>query len=88
VEVDEPTFRRLLAEAAPDRHPVVNTRHLIRYRGRTLELDAFEGRLEGLVVLEVELEDEDAVPEIPPELGPWTDVSEDPDYLNWNLALR
>jgi len=86
--IDEPTYRRLLGEAEADRRPIVKTRHLIPYRGRTLELDVFEGRLAGLVLLEVELDDELAVPDIPPELGPTTDVSEDPDYLNWNLAAR
>jgi adenylate cyclase len=88
VGIDDPTYRRLLAEADPARHPIVKTRHRFPYRGRTLELDVFEGRLAGLVLLEAELDDEEAVPEIPPELGPCTDVSEDPAYLNWNLALR
>ncbi len=87
-EIDAATFERLLAEADPDRRPVRKTRHVFAYDGERLELDVFEGPLDGLVLLEIELDDEERLPEVPPELGPWRDVSEDPAYLNWNLARR
>jgi CYTH domain-containing protein len=87
-EIDRATFERLLREADPARRPVAKVRHVFDYRGRRLELDVFEGRLDGLVLLEIELDDEDAIPELPTELGPLRDVSEDPAYLNWNLAAR
>lgn len=87
-EIDEPTFRRLRAEADPARRPIAKTRHVFDYDGERLELDVFEGRLAGLVVLEIELDDEDRHPSVPPELGPYREVSDDPAYLNWNLAAR
>jgi adenylate cyclase len=87
-EIDAATFERLLAEADPSRRPIRKTRHAFPYAGEVLEVDVFEGRLAGLVLLEIELEDEDATPEIPEALGPWRDVSEDVAYLNWSLAAR
>jgi CYTH domain-containing protein len=87
IEVDAADYARLLAEADPTRRPIRKVRHIFPYRGRTLELDVFEDPV-GLVVLEVELEHETDMPDVPPELGPYEDVSEDPRYLNWNLALR
>lgn len=87
-EIDAATFRRLLAEADPARRPIHKTRHVFYHRGSRLELDVFEGRLAGLVILEVELDHEEERPAIPDELGPYREVSEDPAYLNWNLAAR
>jgi CYTH domain-containing protein len=87
IEVDEVEYVRLLEEADPARHPIRKVRHIFPYHGRTLELDVFEEPA-GLVMLEIELEHEDDLPDVPPELGPYEDVSEDPRYLNWNLALR
>jgi len=87
IEVDTAEYDRLLTEADPARRPIRKVRHIFEYRDRTLELDVFEEPA-GLVVLEVELEREDDAPEVPPELGPYEDVSEDPRYLNVNLALR
>ena len=86
--IDSAEYRRLLKEADPARRPIRKTRHVFDFAGHTLELDVFEGALAGLALLEIELEDEDETAEIPPELGPVEDVSEDPRYLNWNLALR
>ncbi len=87
-EIDRLTYERLLGEADPERLPIRKTRHTFEFRGERLELDVFEGRLDGLVLLEVELDDEHRIPALPDELGPYRDVSEDPAYLNWNLAAR
>ena len=87
-EIDAATFELLLAQADPGRQPIRKTRHVFGYDGERLELDVFEGPLAGLVLLEIELDDEHVVPSVPPELGPYRDVSEDAQYLNWNLARR
>jgi CYTH domain-containing protein len=87
-EIDAAMFERLLAEADPTRRPIRKTRHVFDHHGQRLELDLFEGPLAGLVILEIELDDEDVVPTVPSELGPYRDVSEDPEFLNWNLARR
>ena len=86
-EIDLRTWQTLLAEADPARRPIRKTRHIFPYAGHELELDVFE-LPEGLVILEVELSDPDEAVELPAELEVVRDVSEDPDYLNWSLALR
>ncbi|MDX9972881.1 MAG: CYTH domain-containing protein [FCB group bacterium] len=64
--------------------PIEKTRYRIPFEGRTWEVDVFEGANAGLVVAEIELEDENA----PLSLPPWTglEVSGDPRYLNTYLA--
>lgn len=62
------------------------TRHRIEHHGHVWEVDVFHGANEGLVIAEVELEHEDANPELPPWLG--EEVSDDARYFNMNLAQR
>ena len=61
-------------------------RYKIEYQLKTWEIDVFEGKLEGLVIAEIELEKEDEKFEIPE----WVDqeVTFDPTYLNANLINR
>jgi len=56
----------------------------LNYKGYLWEIDAFKGRHEGLVLGEVELEDESEKPEVYPGLT--EDVSEDRRYFNSVLA--
>jgi len=67
-----------------ERPLVEKTRYLVPYGGLTWEIDVFEGDNRGLVVAEVELEDErQAVP-----LPPWIlrEVTQEARYFNSNLA--
>jgi adenylate cyclase len=67
------------------RHPLVEKqRHEVRFAGLDWVVDEFEGALAGLVLAEIELDD----PEQPVPLPPWVglEVTEDPRYLNANLA--
>ena len=61
-------------------------RYKIEYQLKIWEIDVFEGKLEGLVIAEIELEKEDEKFEIPE----WVDqeVTFDPTYLNANLINR
>ncbi len=63
---------------------VEKTRYLVDYRGLTWEVDVFGGANEGLVIAEVELDQDDQMVEAPPWVG--AEVSGDPRYLNSNLA--
>jgi len=68
--------------------PVVlsKERYLAEVGGKTWEIDVFHGRLEGLIVAEIELESEDE----PFELPEWAaqEVSHDAAYYNSNLIKR
>ena len=61
-------------------------RYEVLIEGKLWEVDFFEGKLEGLVLAEIELKSEDES-FIMPE---WTDkeVTSDPQYLNANLIHR
>lgn len=59
------------------------TRWLVPWEGFTWEVDEFHGRLEGLVIAEVEMPSEDCDPPLPPFVG--AEVTGDPAYYNSNL---
>jgi len=63
---------------------ITKTRHLVDYKNHTWEVDEFHGDNVGLIVAEIELDDENEKFEIPPWLG--EEVTADYRYLNSNLA--
>lgn len=66
------------------RRPLIEkTRYRIEFMGMTWEIDEFEGENEGLIIAEVELDDENQHIEIPEWAG--REVSLDPKYWNVNL---
>lgn len=62
------------------------TRHRISYKGHDWEIDVFHADNDGLIVAEVELEDESIFPELPLWVG--DEVSADSRYFNSALAVR
>jgi adenylate cyclase len=63
---------------------IEKTRHLVEYKGFTWEVDEFHGENDGLIVAELELENEDQPFEKPSWIG--EEVSQDSRYLNAYLA--
>ena len=59
-------------------------KELVEYEGMCWEIDEFHGDNAGLVVAEIELENEEQSFAKPPWLG--EEVSQDPRYLNINLS--
>lgn len=67
--------------------PIIEkARHLVVHNGTRWEIDEFFGENAGLVVAEVELDDENQAFERPNWLG--KEVTEDPKYFNSNLATH
>jgi CYTH domain-containing protein len=62
------------------------TRHQVSFGGHMWEVDVFHGANEGLVMAEIELENESIVPELPPWAG--EEVSSDARYFNASLATN
>jgi len=60
------------------------TRYEVNFEGHLWEIDVFHGENTGLVVAEVELENEDISPEMPPWIG--SEVSGDVRYFNSKLS--
>lgn len=60
------------------------TRFIVPYKGYTWEIDEFHGRLDGLIIAEVELKSADDIPPLPPFIG--KEVTSDHRYFNSVLA--
>jgi CYTH domain-containing protein len=82
-------YGQLISEADPERRVIRKVRHVIPHGPWTLELDVFS-EPPGLVLLEVELRDPADVPDLPSAIAGLVvrEVSEEPEYANYNLALR
>ncbi len=63
---------------------ISKTRYCLPYKGMTWEVDVFEGENSGLIVAEVELENDQQRPELPPWVA--EEVTADRRYLNVSLA--
>jgi adenylate cyclase len=74
--------RELLAMAAP--HVIEKRRHLVPFGGLVWEVDEFSGRHQGLVLAEVELDDENQAVNLPFWVG--AEVTFDDRYNNASLA--
>ena len=80
IPVDEAQSMIKLSE-----HSVITkTRYLVDFKRHTWEVDEFHGDNEGLVVAEIELDDENAIFEKPDWLD--NEVTSDYRYLNSNLS--
>lgn len=62
------------------------TRHEVEHAGYTWEVDVYEGAYKGLIVAEVEVEDEGALPDIPDWIG--REVTGDRRYSNVVMATE
>jgi len=62
------------------------TRHKVEYEGYTWEVDVYDGTYKGLIVAEVELEDEKARPSVPAWIG--KEITGDRRYSNLVMATE
>jgi adenylate cyclase len=58
-------------------------RYVIEHQGAVWEIDVFQGKYDGLVLAEIELNDENQEIQLPAWIG--KEVTNDPTYLNVNL---
>jgi len=73
-----------LLDSLCERPLIEKTRYRLDHLGVMWEVDVFEGENKGLVLAEVELEDEHQLIAMPEWVS--TEVSQDPKYFNSNLA--
>lgn len=92
VELERPISARdyvgLLQQADPARRTVRKRRTCFLHEGQSFELDRFDDPRPGLMLLEVELDDPQAVVKLPPFLDIEREVTGDPAYSNYRLAER
>lgn len=65
---------------------VCKTRYTFEYKDQVFELDVFEEQLEGLVLLEIELDSMDDKVNLPPFLNILKEVTDDERYRNSRMA--
>ncbi|MDS7595378.1 CYTH domain-containing protein [Agrobacterium tumefaciens] len=65
---------------------IEKTRHIVNHAGFTWEVDVFNGNYDGLIVAEVELDDEHATPDLPEWIG--REVTGDRRFSNQSLATE
>jgi len=71
-----------------EKQRIEKTRYYLDYDEHTIELDIFEGKLDGLIMAEVEFEDENVVNKFHPPDWFGEEVTEDNRYKNNNLAKK
>jgi adenylate cyclase len=86
VELDREAFERLWP--LTDGRRLHKRRHVIPYGDLKIEVDVYEGELEGLVVAEVEFDSEDQARAFEPPDWIGEDVTGDGRYLNETLATQ
>jgi adenylate cyclase len=77
--------RHMLDELCDDQ-VIHKHRYLRKHAGLTWEIDVFEGQNSGLILAEVELEQEHQALDLPPWIA--EEVTGDPRYYNVNLTSR
>lgn len=83
--LNEASYNHLIAKT--DGKIIRKRRYLIPYEKYTVELDIFEGELEGLVIAEVEFESVEEANSFTPPSWFGEDVTADKNYTNAHLAL-
>lgn len=74
----------LMIERCHLENAIYKTRHYVEYEGHIWEVDEFAGRLQGLVVAEIELDSPDEYFELPPFVD--KEVTDNPKYFNSVLS--
>lgn len=80
----EPFYNMMATQCGP---ALTKVRHEVRYNGHLWEIDVFDHpALDGLVLAEIELTEEDDLFDLPPWVG--IEVTEDKKFRNGKLAKR
>ena len=86
-EITGEAYAAYSAERDVSRNPILKTRYRVPYRGHVLEFDLYPF-WKDRAIMEIELEREDEVPEIPDWVKIIRDVSAEKAYKNRHLARR
>jgi len=78
----------MIKERDPERETMRKLPHCFIHGRRGHELDECLDQLAGLWILEIEVENIAAPVSLPPWVADAADVTDDPDFSSYNLALR
>lgn len=91
--ISEREYQRLMRDERDHSRSIIRKRRIcFSWQNQRFELDVFlapeYARKEGLVLLEIELTEVNSVVTIPPWLGKVTEVTDNPDFKNSNIAKK
>ncbi len=84
-EISEERFAELSEKIKTGTAPIIKTRHTFLYNENTFEIDVYQNR-KGSAVMETELENREAAPEMPPFIEIIKEVTGDYRYSNAAMA--
>jgi CYTH domain-containing protein len=87
-EISKAEYEKHLKRANPSKFPIEKTRFVFKHNDQVFELDLFKGRLKGLAILEIELENIEDKVILPAFLLIIKEVTNDKSYNNFNLASK
>lgn len=87
-QINKSLAESLLQQADPLREAIVKTRKTFIWKGQFFELDFYEERYEGLIILETKGIARDEEIQLPPFLEMEEDITGNTDYYNYHLALK
>lgn len=85
-KISESDYNKYVKQADPDKRMVEKIRFVFEHKNQVFELDVFKDPLEGLAILELELDDKDDKIKLPPFLNIVKEVTKEDKYSNFNLA--
>ncbi|MCR4920022.1 MAG: AAA family ATPase [Prevotella sp.] len=81
-------YEMMLSLADPTRHTIRKLRQSFIWQGQYFEVDTYQDRLNGLVILETKDIGEGEPVKLPPFLRVVSDITGHKDFYNYNLATR
>jgi len=87
-QVSNALYESLLQQADPYRSVIRKTRRSFIWRGQYFEIDTFHEPIDNLVILETKGVGSQEEVNFPPFIRVIKDVTGNPDYYNYNIALR
>ncbi len=85
-EISDEEYNQLVKKCHPDKRGIEKTRFVFKFKDQMFELDVFKNNLEGLAILEIELDHTDEKIKLPPFLNIIKEVTKSDKYSNFNLA--
>ena len=87
-QVSNALYESLLQQADPYRATIRKTRRSFIWKGQYFEIDSFHSPIDNLVMLQTKGVERQETVNFPPFLRVIADVTGNPQYYNYNIALR
>ena len=87
-QVSNALYESLLQQADPYRSTIRKTRRSFIWKGQYFEIDTFHAPIDNLIMLQTKGVEEQETVNFPPFIKVIKDVTGNPEYYNYNIAMR